>query len=100
MKTLVVLGRDGKAYPPDLPRPEAERRAICALIHSLHCVQGLSIRQTQAALLERYQVRRSRGQVHKYLAWQCPKCAPQPPEPQPTPEDRARRARANVHPWR
>jgi hypothetical protein len=96
VSALVVLGRDGKLYPPDLPRPAAERRAICALIHSLHCREGLSIRRTQAALLERYQIRRSRGQVHKYLAWECPYCSTAPRPPQP--KDPAQKAR--VFQWR
>lgn len=90
----LVRGKDRKLYPAGLPRPAAERGRIRALIHDLHCREGLSVRQTQAALLERYQVRRSRGQVHKYLAWGCPYCTPQPPPP-PDPAQRAR-----IYAWR
>jgi hypothetical protein len=92
---LVVLGRDRKLYPAGLPRPAAERDRLRGLIHDLHCRRGLSIRATQSALLDQYGIRRSCGQVHKYLAWwECSRCAPQP-EP---PSDPSQKARA--YQWR
>ena len=97
VSTLVVLGRDQKIYPAGLPLPAAERQRLRDLIHDLHCRQGLSVRATQAALLIEHGIRRSRGQVHKYLTlFECPRCSTTPrPSPPPDP-----RMRARPVPWR
>lgn len=100
MVVEVVRGKDGKRYPFGLPRPEAERQRICALIHDLHCRQGLSIHKAQTVMLEQHGIRRSMGMLHKYLAgWECSRCstAPKPSAP-PAPPDPAQRIQ--VHPWR
>ena len=75
-------GRDGKDYPPDLPRPRAELNRIRWLTHRLHCEQGLSEAATRRELLQRG-YRRSAGIVHRDLvAFECPVCAGGPPEPE------------------
>ncbi len=91
---LVKVRSDGKLMPPDWPLtpPEVTAR-LRDLEHHLHCAGGLSIRQTQAAMLDRG-IRRSIGMIHRDLhQFECPVCsdAPKPPDP-------AQRAR--VIPWR
>ena len=94
MTALVKVTSDGRLYPPSWPHmPPAERQRLRALAHDLHCRQGLSIRATQRAMLERFGERRSVGQIHKDLTWECPYCstAPRPPDPA---------QRVQVHAWR
>jgi len=90
---------DGRLYPPSWPHmPDAERQRLRAIEHSLHCHGGLSIRQTQAAMLSQYGERRSVGQIHADLTrFQCPYCAPKPPAP-PAPPDP--RNKPQVFAWR
>ncbi len=83
----VVQQRHGKLYPATLATGP-ERGRMINLAHALHCRDGLSIRQTRAAL-EQYGIRRSRGQVHNYIRnFECPRCA----EPEPAPESSTRAA--------
>lgn len=88
-----VKGADGKLYPPLMPIPLAERKRLRALEHDMRCRRGMSIRQVQAAMLAQG-IRRSRGQIHKDMAWQCPYCVRRPPAP-PDPAQRIQ-----VHQWR
>lgn len=95
---LVEIRRDGKLYPP-VRRSAAEVAAIRALEHGLHCRQGLTFRQVQAALLDQHEIRRSIGSVHRDLTgWRCPYCpaAPKPPAPPAPPA----RVKAVPVPWR
>ncbi len=95
---LVQLRADGKIYPP-YPRTSAEIAAIRALEHGLRCVQHLSYRAVQSALLDQHEIRRSIGSVYRDLnRWTCPHCArvqrARPPAP-PAP-----RVKAVPVPWR
>jgi hypothetical protein len=95
---VIVVERhgDGKLYPErwwDLPAELAER--LRGLEHHLRCVEHLSYRQVQRALLERFGERRSLGQIHADLhEYACCHCAPQPPKP-PDPRQKPR-----VFAWR
>ena len=90
---LVQLRADGKIYPP-YPRSAAEIAAIRALEHGLRCVQHLSYRAVQSALLNQHGIRRSIGSVYRDLnRWRCPHCARAQrdrPAPPPDPAQRAR----------
>ena len=87
----LVRGKDQKLYPAGLPRPLAERNRLRVLAHDLRCRRGLSYRAAQAAMLAQG-IRRSRGQIFKDVkGWECPYCAPRPPDPA---------QRVQVHAWR
>jgi hypothetical protein len=91
MGTLVEVRRDGKLYPPVM-RSAAEVTQLRELEHMLHCQLGLSIRATQAVMLGKYGIRRSRGMIHRDLQrFQCPRCTPEPVPP---------RVKPQVMPWR
>jgi hypothetical protein len=91
---VVERHRDGRLFPPrwwDLP-PEVSER-LRGLAHHLRCVEGLTYKQAQQAMLDRFGERRSVGQiwadVHEF---ECPHCIP-PIAPPPRP-------RARAIPWR
>lgn len=92
MTTLVRVASDGRLYPPSWPHmPPAERQRLRDIEHDYHCRQGLSIRQTQAAMA-REGIRRSVGQLHQDLTrFECSHCSTAPrPAPPPDPAQRAR----------
>jgi hypothetical protein len=79
---VVVMRADGKFYPLAV-RSAAEVARLRDLEHQLHCGGGLSIRATQAAMLDRG-VRRSIGMIHRDLRqYECPRCAAMPAQPPP-----------------
>jgi hypothetical protein len=95
VKVVVVeRHRDGRLFPPDhwhLP-PEVSER-LRGLAHHLRCVEHLTYKQAQQAMLERFGERRSVGQiwtdVHEFECAHCiPEVAPPP------------RVRARPQPWR
>jgi hypothetical protein len=92
---LIVVRRvDGRLYPATWPHtpPEVTQRLV-DVAHHLHCGGHLSYRKTQAAMLSRYGLRRSLGQVWKDIqANECPFCIP---EVAPPP-----RVRAKAVQWR
>jgi hypothetical protein len=81
---VVERHRDGRCFPPRwwaLP-PEVSER-LRGLAHHLRCVEGLSYRQAQQAMLQRFGERRSLGQVwtdvHEFECAHCiPEAAPPP----------------------
>jgi hypothetical protein len=74
-------GTGVRHYPPGNGQlPERERWRAINLAHHYHCAQGLSIRQTQAALAQQHHIRRSTGRLHHDLtAYGCDVCDPLPP---------------------
>lgn len=75
----VVVGCDGKRYPPGGDLPPDQRNRARWLIHHLHCRDGLSIRAAQRVMVEQHGIRRSLGILHKDLInYQCPACAGPP----------------------
>jgi hypothetical protein len=93
-RPIIVTRRvDGRLYPPQWPHtpPEVTER-LRGLEHHLRCVEHLTFKQVQAAMLERFGERRSIGQIHKDVTrYECPSCAVRPDPPPARPE---------VHPWR
>jgi hypothetical protein len=86
-----IRGRNGRLFPPRMPLPLPERMRLRALAHDMRCRRGLSYRAAQAAMLAQG-IRRSRGQIFKDVkGWECPYCAPKPPDPA---------QRVQVHAWR
>jgi hypothetical protein len=72
----VVIGRDGKRYPPGGDLPPDQRNRARWLIHGLHCRDRLSILKAQRVMLEQHGIRRSLGILHRDLVgYQCPDCA-------------------------
>ena len=51
MARLAIIGRDGRRYPIR-PVPDAEVNRVVAIVHALHCRDGLSIRKAQAVMAE------------------------------------------------
>ncbi len=70
----VQTGRDGKLYPAR-PLTRQERNRARWLAHNLVHRDGLSVRQAQRAMAERYGVRRAVGTIARDLAnFECPRC--------------------------
>ena len=70
----LVRGKDSKLYPAR-PLSRAERNEIRWRTHELVCGRGLSVRQAQRALAERYGVRRSVGTIARDLrVFECSRC--------------------------
>jgi hypothetical protein len=93
MGTLVEVRADGKLYPPSRRSP-AEVAQVRDLEHHLHCAGGLSIRATQAAMLDKHGIRRSVGMICRDLnQFECSHCSTAP-----KPRDPAQRPRAFA--WR
>jgi hypothetical protein len=93
MVVLVVERHaDGKLYPErwwDLPAATVER--VRGLEHALRCGQGLSYREVQRVLLERYGERRSLGVIFKDIRrYECGHCVPELTPPPPDPAQRPR----------
>ena len=67
-------GRDGKAYPAQMPPPAAWRWRVITLTHALAHERGLSVRATQRELAARG-YRRSLGSISYDLSRQMPGCS-------------------------
>jgi hypothetical protein len=87
---VVQRFRDGRLFPEHwdhLPPAQVER--LRGLAHHLRCVEHLSYRQAQQAMLERFGERRSLGQVWTDVhEFECPSCMPElapPPRPKARP---------------
>jgi hypothetical protein len=63
---VVVQRGDGKLHPPGGRLPEAVRAEAIALVHTLRCTGGYSLREIVTALAGEG-IRVSRGSVHAWI---------------------------------
>jgi hypothetical protein len=90
----ITIGRNGGLYPGWRRSPD-ELARVRALVHQLHCQQGLSIRQVRRALMD-FHVLRSVGSIQADLSnFECDLCAATPAAPEPA----ASQGRPEAYAW-
>jgi hypothetical protein len=69
-----VRGRDGRLYPARMAS-DAERFRVVRLVHTLRCMDQLSVRAVQEHLEAEHGIRRSVGAIAADLKrWRCEYC--------------------------
>jgi hypothetical protein len=92
----VVIGKDGRLYPPHHRRPPEVNARAAGYVH-LWRHQGMPFRAITAKLGE-VGLRVALGSVyHLWATTECDQCAEMPPEPPPPPDPRQR---PQVFEWR